>query len=155
MIDWLEHHLFPCFFKSHFGMECPGCGMQRSLISLLKGNIVDAITFQPIENCKMVVKTNKNRLFTTTKEIVTTNGDYAILSGFTTAETRMKKIQVEIKAAGYKTYSSFIYLSPDDCNLHSTEWNYNKNFDYNNDLPKSETVGNQTISLFNFQLVKS
>jgi hypothetical protein len=121
----------------------------------LKGNIVDAITFQPIENCKMVVKTNKNRLFTTTKEIVTTNGDYAILSGFTTAETRMKKIQVEIKAAGYKTYSSFIYLSPDDCNLHSTEWNYNKNFDYNNDLPKSETVGNQTISLFNFQLVKS
>lgn len=120
----------------------------------LKGNIVDATTFQPIENCKMVVKTKKNRLFSTTKEIVTTNGDYAILSGFTSFGKKMEKIEVEIKAAGYKTYSSFIYLSPEDCNLHSAEWNYNKNFDYNN-LPKSETVGNQTISSFNFQLVKS
>lgn len=45
MIDWLEHHLFPCFFKSHFGMECPGCGMQRSLISFLKGNIIESLQY--------------------------------------------------------------------------------------------------------------
>ncbi|MCD6019992.1 MAG: hypothetical protein K0S53_3113 [Bacteroidetes bacterium] len=45
MVDWLEHHLFPCFFKSHFGMECPGCGMQRSLIALLKGNILESIHY--------------------------------------------------------------------------------------------------------------
>lgn len=45
MIHWLEHHLSPCFFKSHFGMECPGCGMQRSLIALLKGNILESIHY--------------------------------------------------------------------------------------------------------------
>lgn len=45
MVDWLEQHLFPCFFKSHFGMECPGCGMQRSLIALLKGNITESIHY--------------------------------------------------------------------------------------------------------------
>ncbi len=45
MITWLEHHLFSCFFKSNFGIECPGCGMQRSLISLLKGNILESIQY--------------------------------------------------------------------------------------------------------------
>lgn len=45
MIAWLEHHLFSCFFKSNFGIECPGCGMQRSLISLLKGNILESIQY--------------------------------------------------------------------------------------------------------------
>jgi hypothetical protein len=45
MIHWLENHLFPCFFKSHFGIECPGCGMQRSLISLLKGNLSESLNY--------------------------------------------------------------------------------------------------------------
>ena len=45
MTDWLQHHLFPCFFKSHFGIECPGCGMQRSLITLLKGNVVESLHY--------------------------------------------------------------------------------------------------------------
>lgn len=45
MINWLENHLFSCFFKSHFGMECPGCGMQRSLIALLKGDIMDSLQY--------------------------------------------------------------------------------------------------------------
>ena len=45
MINWLEHHLFSCFFKSTFGIECPGCGMQRSLIALLKGNIFESLQY--------------------------------------------------------------------------------------------------------------
>jgi hypothetical protein len=45
VIDWLEHHLFSCFFKSHFGIECPGCGMQRSFIALLRGNIEESINY--------------------------------------------------------------------------------------------------------------
>ncbi|MES2761524.1 MAG: DUF2752 domain-containing protein [Bacteroidota bacterium] len=45
MIDWLEHHLFSCFFKSYFGVECPGCGMQRSLIALLKGDIMGSLHY--------------------------------------------------------------------------------------------------------------
>lgn len=45
MTDWLEHHLFTCFFKSHFGMECPGCGMQRALIALLRGDISGSLDY--------------------------------------------------------------------------------------------------------------
>jgi hypothetical protein len=45
MIDWLEHHLFSCFFKSNFGVECLGCGMQRSLIALLKGNLTQSLQY--------------------------------------------------------------------------------------------------------------
>jgi hypothetical protein len=45
MIDWLEHHLLSCFFKSTFGIECPGCGLQRSFISLLKGNFLESLHY--------------------------------------------------------------------------------------------------------------
>ena len=45
MINWLEHHLLTCFIKSHFGIECPGCGMQRSLIALLKGDVIESIQY--------------------------------------------------------------------------------------------------------------
>lgn len=45
MIDWLENNLLSCFFKSHFGIECPGCGMQRSFIALLRGNIEESINY--------------------------------------------------------------------------------------------------------------
>lgn len=45
MVNWLEQHLFTCFFKSHFGMECPGCGMQRALIALLKGDLTDSLKY--------------------------------------------------------------------------------------------------------------
>lgn len=45
MINWLEHHLFSCFFKTHFGIACPGCGMQRSLIALLKGDIIESFQY--------------------------------------------------------------------------------------------------------------
>ncbi|MGM0626313.1 MAG: DUF2752 domain-containing protein [Bacteroidota bacterium] len=47
MIQWLEKHMGECAFKAHIGMDCPGCGMQRSFIELLKGNIFDSIQFYP------------------------------------------------------------------------------------------------------------
>lgn len=43
MINWLEHHLVTCFFKLHFGLDCPGCGTQRALIALLKGDLIQSI----------------------------------------------------------------------------------------------------------------
>ncbi len=125
-----------------------------SLKIKLKGNVVDAITLQPIKNCKMIVKTKKNRFFATTKDIVTENGNYTIQSGFTAAGRLMEKVQVEIHANGYKSYQSFIYLTPNGCSLHSQDWNYNKNFDYNIHCPKNESIGNQINSVFNFHLVK-
>jgi len=46
-IDWLEHQQGACFYKKYFGIECPGCGMQRAFIELLKGNIVESIILYP------------------------------------------------------------------------------------------------------------
>jgi len=47
LIDWLERNLVPCFYKKYFGIECPGCGMQRALIALLKGNLVESFKLYP------------------------------------------------------------------------------------------------------------
>lgn len=43
MIDWLNEHMVPCVFKKNLGIECPGCGLQRSLIALLQGDILLSI----------------------------------------------------------------------------------------------------------------
>ncbi len=45
MINWLEQHLLTCSIKSVFGIDCPGCGSQRALIALLKGDLVDSIHY--------------------------------------------------------------------------------------------------------------
>lgn len=47
MIEWLEHHLLTCPIKYFFGIECPGCGMQRAFIELLKGNFLESIRVYP------------------------------------------------------------------------------------------------------------
>lgn len=47
IIEWLESHIRPCFFKEHFGIDCPGCGLQRSFIELLKGNIIESVQLYP------------------------------------------------------------------------------------------------------------
>ncbi len=47
LIHWLESHLQSCFYKKYFGIECPGCGMQRSFIELLKGNLWESIILYP------------------------------------------------------------------------------------------------------------
>ena len=46
-LDWLEHHLITCPTKHFFGIECPGCGMQRSIIELLRGNLWESIKLYP------------------------------------------------------------------------------------------------------------
>jgi hypothetical protein len=46
-IHWLEHHLLECPFRSNFGVSCPGCGFQRSLILLLSGDIWGSIVRFP------------------------------------------------------------------------------------------------------------
>lgn len=45
--DWLEQHQLPCMYKSITGHECPGCGMQRSFIEILRGQIWDSIITYP------------------------------------------------------------------------------------------------------------
>ena len=46
-LDWLNHHLFSCPFKSYFGFDCPGCGFQRSIMSLLKGDFIASVKYYP------------------------------------------------------------------------------------------------------------
>ena len=43
MIEWLEAHQLPCFFREIWGIQCPGCGFQTALLLLLKGNIQAAV----------------------------------------------------------------------------------------------------------------
>ncbi|MGF1586371.1 MAG: DUF2752 domain-containing protein [Bacteroidales bacterium] len=34
-------------YKSLLGIECPGCGMQRSFIEMLRGNFLDSLALYP------------------------------------------------------------------------------------------------------------
>jgi hypothetical protein len=37
----------PCGIRSLTGIECPGCGMQRALIALLKGDLITSLRLNP------------------------------------------------------------------------------------------------------------
>jgi len=45
--NWLQNHLIPCPFKKLTGVDCPGCGFQRSLLALVKGNFRESIQLYP------------------------------------------------------------------------------------------------------------
>lgn len=47
IINWLESHQQACFYKKFLGVECPGCGMQRSFIELLKFEFGESIILYP------------------------------------------------------------------------------------------------------------
>lgn len=44
---WLDEHLLPCFWKKYIGVECPGCGMQRSFIALIQGDLKGSLHLYP------------------------------------------------------------------------------------------------------------
>ncbi|MDD3003839.1 DUF2752 domain-containing protein [Flavobacterium sp.] len=43
----LEDFMIPCMSKKLFGLDCPGCGMQRSFAMLLRGEFADAFYMFP------------------------------------------------------------------------------------------------------------
>lgn len=43
----MEIPLLPCPAKHFFHIDCPGCGMQRSIIALLKGNLIESLSLYP------------------------------------------------------------------------------------------------------------
>jgi hypothetical protein len=45
--NWLLAHELPCFYKKFSGMDCPGCGMQRSFIHLINGDIAASFKMYP------------------------------------------------------------------------------------------------------------
>lgn len=46
-IEWLSEHLFSCPFKTQFGIDCPGCGLQRSILSLFRGDLTASFKYYP------------------------------------------------------------------------------------------------------------
>ena len=120
---------------------------------LLKGLILDSVTFKKIDVQKIDVQIKRNRFFSTKQSIENINGSYHILSGFTNSGKVYEKMNVQITADGYKPYEGYVYLTKDGCHVHSEEWEYNPNFKPEF-CPKNSTSGNQTLSEFNFHLVK-
>lgn len=47
IVNWLQQHMLPCPFKTLFHFDCPGCGLQRSIIALLRGNVLQSIQIYP------------------------------------------------------------------------------------------------------------
>jgi len=45
--EWLLRYLIPCPFKKLTGIDCPGCGFQRSIIALLQGDVMQSLTYYP------------------------------------------------------------------------------------------------------------
>lgn len=47
MISWWQQHMFPCALKYFFGIDCPLCGAQRSLLFLIKGRFAESFKLYP------------------------------------------------------------------------------------------------------------
>ena len=39
--------MLPCAYKKYFGVECPGCGMQRSVEALTRGEVQESLQLFP------------------------------------------------------------------------------------------------------------
>lgn len=46
-MNWLQNHLITCPFKYLTGIDCPGCGFQRSVLALLQGDIQKSFILYP------------------------------------------------------------------------------------------------------------
>ena len=47
IIGWMEGHQLPCLIKKFFHVDCPTCGLQRSIVELLKGNVGESFKLYP------------------------------------------------------------------------------------------------------------
>lgn len=46
-LNWLQNHLIPCPFKYLTGIDCPGCGFQRSVLALIQGDLHKSFILYP------------------------------------------------------------------------------------------------------------
>jgi hypothetical protein len=47
IVEWLEHHMLSCPSKKLFHLDCPGCGIQRSFVALVKGDVISSLQLYP------------------------------------------------------------------------------------------------------------
>jgi len=45
--EWFNDYLLPCPSKYFLNMDCPGCGLQRSVIALFQGDLTASLTLYP------------------------------------------------------------------------------------------------------------
>ncbi|MEO0571350.1 MAG: DUF2752 domain-containing protein, partial [Bacteroidota bacterium] len=43
----LQDYMLPCATKQFLGFDCPGCGLQRSVLLLLQGDLIGAFYMYP------------------------------------------------------------------------------------------------------------
>ncbi|MDR1611056.1 MAG: DUF2752 domain-containing protein [Candidatus Symbiothrix sp.] len=46
-VQWIEDHLLTCPSKHFFRFDCPGCGLQRSILALFEGDLVKSVQLYP------------------------------------------------------------------------------------------------------------
>ena len=47
ILFWLKTHLLSCPIKQYLGIDCPGCGFQRSVLALLEGDFSKSFKLYP------------------------------------------------------------------------------------------------------------
>jgi len=47
LINWLEGLELSCPSRKYFHMQCPGCGLQRSMIALMRGEWLQSFSLYP------------------------------------------------------------------------------------------------------------
>lgn len=47
LVDWMERNMLTCPSKKWLHLECPGCGLQRSVIALFRGDIGTSLHLYP------------------------------------------------------------------------------------------------------------
>tara|TARA_R110002050_G_scaffold267266_2_gene408900 strand:+ start:53099 stop:53398 length:300 start_codon:yes stop_codon:yes gene_type:complete len=43
----IEDYMLPCFSKKIFGLDCPGCGIQRAVALIFQGDFIAAFKMYP------------------------------------------------------------------------------------------------------------
>lgn len=70
----LEKYMIPCLSKTLFGVECLGCGFQRAVLLLLKGEWSAAFAMYPAVYSMLAMFLSIFLFYTTKKTTFTTIG---------------------------------------------------------------------------------
>ena len=54
IINCLQQRELTCLFKKYFYFDCPGCGFQRSIIELMKGNVEESFLLFPTTSALVI-----------------------------------------------------------------------------------------------------
>ena len=47
ILNWLKMHQLPCPVRYYLHFDCPGCGLQRSTLALLRGDLLASWQLHP------------------------------------------------------------------------------------------------------------